>query len=82
MNKVWSKGLDPDQEKELRGDFLSSLLVRKRLVKILEDKIESSIKGSRSKANYDTPNWDRSIADSIGYERALAQVIDIIYKDE
>lgn len=81
MKTVWTEGLEPDQVIELRGDYVSSRLVRKRLKKILEDKIETKRTTVR-KDNYNMPNWANFVADSIGYERALSEIISLIEENE
>lgn len=78
MKTSWTKGLEPDVVDELRGDFLSSHLVRKRLTEILEEKIDASVKGSRNKDNYESPAWAYLQADARGYERALSEIISLI----
>lgn len=78
MKSIWLKGLEPDAVKLLKGDFISSQVVRKRLVEIAEEKMESSVKESRSKDNYDSVSWPYLQADSRGYERALQEIISLI----
>lgn len=78
MKQSWTTGLAPDAQKELRGDFISSQVTRKRLIKLLEDKIEASQTTSLSKDGYDVPNWACKQADNVGYQRALKEVIDLI----
>ena len=78
MKQSWTQGLDEQQVKDIRGDFTSSLLTRKRLAKLLEDKIKSSDKVSLNKDAYDISNWALKQADLIGYKRALTEIIDLI----
>lgn len=78
MKTVWTKGLDKDEINELRGDFTSSHVTRKRLVELLIDKISDAEKGSRTKEGYDCSNWAYKQADSIGYKRALHEIISLI----
>jgi len=80
MKTVWTKGLDEQAVKDLKGDFLSSHLVRNRLKQLIDFKIEESVKKSRSKDNYSSPNWAYEQADSRGYERALYEIISLIEK--
>ena len=82
MKSTWLDGIEPDVAKEIRGDFISSHLVRKRLTKILNDKIETSHASLRQKDVYDKPNFGVIAADSIGYERALREVISLIENDK
>lgn len=82
LKSVWYDGLDEDQKKDLRADFISSSILRKRLVKLLNDKIDTKRKAVRNDQNYDKPNWENYVADSLGYERALAEIISLITSDE
>lgn len=78
MKTVWTKGLSEDQKVELRKDFLSSLATRRRLQKLLEEKINASYDTSTAKDGYSNPNWAYLQADARGYERALKEVISMI----
>jgi|JI10StandDraft_1071094.scaffolds.fasta_scaffold67562_5 hypothetical protein len=82
MKLSWTDGLDETQKKDVRGDFKSSLIVRKRLAKMLEDKINSNIVASYDKDDYNTANWAFKMADSVGYRRAMKEVINLILEDE
>ena len=81
MKTTWTDGLEDDQKKELKGDFISSQLVRKRLTKLLNDKIDANRISVRKKENYDLAHFPALVADSIGYERALAEIISLIEND-
>ncbi len=81
MKMSWTNGIEPDVAKEIKGDFKSSLLVRKRLKTMLEDEIERTRRDARQKVNYDKANWNEYIADSLGYERALEFVISLIFEE-
>lgn len=75
-------GLEPDVEKELRGDFKSSLLIRKRIAKVLNDKIETARKDLRNKDHYADGSWTYRMADNLGYERALLEIISLLTEEE
>ncbi len=64
--------------KEIRMNFVSSSIIRKRIRKLLQDKEESSVRSSLSKDGYDTPNWALKQADSTGYIRALREVASLL----
>lgn len=78
MKSIWLDGLEEDQRKELKGDFISSQLVRKRLSKLINDKIETNRVGVRKKENYDVAHFPALVADSIGYERALVEILGLL----
>lgn len=69
-------GLEPDQAKELKADFISAHLLRKRLTEVLTTKIES--KRTNVSRDYDNPNWNNKVAHVFGYEEALKEVISIL----
>jgi hypothetical protein len=76
MKSILIQGLEEGQAKELRGDFLSAHLLRKRLVEVLNDKIET--KRTKVSRDYDNPNWNNHVAHAFGYEEALKEVISIL----
>lgn len=78
MKQSWTKGLDTDYSKEIRGDFKSSLILRNRMKVLLEEKIKDADKTARAKDGYDCPNWAYKQADQIGYKRALYEIIALI----
>ena len=78
MKTVWTKGLAPDAEKLLKGDFISSQVVRHRLIQIAEEKMASSLKESRNKETYESVSWPYLQADCRGYERALQEIISLL----
>lgn len=81
MKTKWTQGLNADETKEMVSYFKSSLLLRKRLDKIIRDKIESSTASSLSKDTYDSPSWAYLQADRNGYERALREIISLISEE-
>lgn len=81
MKTTWTKGLTPEQETELRKDFVGSIILRKRLKELLEEKSKSSRDATLSKKCYETPNWAYLQADAIGYERAISEIISLIYEE-
>ncbi len=78
MKQSWTKGLDETRIKDVRGDFLSSLITRKRLIELLEEKISTADTTSLDKDGYDVANWAYKQADLIGYKRALRDVINLV----
>jgi len=69
-------GLDADQVVHFKADFVSASILRKRLVEVLSDKIES--KRTNVSRDYDNPNWNNHVAHAFGYEEALKEVISIL----
>lgn len=80
MKTSWTKGLTPEKAEEIKRDFNASALLRERLAVLIEEKSNASIKASRSKDEYENPNWAYLQADARGYERALSEIISLISK--
>lgn len=78
MKTSWTKGLAEQQSNEIKESFQHSVTMRQRLSVLLEEKIASSAVNSRSKDNYALAGWPYLQADSVGYERALKEVISLI----
>ncbi len=81
MKVSWTKGVDKELAIDIRQNFKESLVMRKRLAQLLEEKAEVSLAASRSKVTYDNPNWALLQADAVGYQRALQEVISLIASD-
>lgn len=79
MKTSWLGGVkDASVKKELRVNFLASKMVRQRLVEMLDAKLSSSVRSSRSSESYDSPNWALKQADATGYQRALEEVKSLL----
>lgn len=82
MKSSWVRLLEDQVAKDVKSNFVASLLTRKRLAKLLSDMIDTSNRTARSKTAYDSPNWAFIQADQRGYERALYEVIDLILEND
>ena len=82
MKTIWYKGLDADQKKDLRADFISAQVLRKRLTALLQEKIEIKRATMRNDELYEKGSWGNLMADSLGYERALNEIISLIENEE
>jgi hypothetical protein len=78
MKQSWTKGLDKQVQKDVEQNFKESSVMRRRLVQLLLDRIESSAREGRLKDLYESPSWAYLQADKRGYERAMQEVIDLI----
>lgn len=76
------KGVEKDQVAELKQSFVSGLLFRKTLTTLLKDKIESNRVSSCSKKSYETKAWSEYQADSLGYERALREIVSLLSEEK
>ena len=82
MKLSWTKGVAKELTVDIRQNYKESLVLRRRLVAMLEDKASASTKTSRSKDGYENSNWAYLQADARGYERALQEVISLIVDNE
>lgn len=78
MKTCWKKGLDTQQQQDIAGNFVSSSLLRQRLITILVERKQKSMDASNNKEGYASPNWAYQQADSRGYERALEDIMELI----
>jgi hypothetical protein len=81
MKARWTINETRERTVEIKGNFAASSLMRKKLEELLNKKIEASLVNSRSKDNYSLAGWPYLQADSVGYERALKEVISLISED-
>lgn len=81
MKASWTQGQEPERVKDIRSDFKSSTVIRKRLIEILEDRIESARASSRNESKYDSPNWPYVQAGLIERERAYLEVISLLKEE-
>jgi hypothetical protein len=78
MKVSWTRSVGKELAVDITQNYKESLVMRKRLQALLEEKANTSAKGSRSKDGYDLANWAYLQADARGYERALFEVISLI----
>jgi len=79
MKLGWLNGIkDADRKSEIRQSFAASLVMRKRLIELLEKKMRESWTSSISQEGYDSPNWALKQADARGYERAMREILSLI----
>lgn len=78
MKTTWTKGLDAAITKEVASNFKNSVQLRKRLVVILNEKIEAVRTKARAEDLYLSPNWAIIQAGLIERERAYLEVISLL----
>ena len=66
---------DKDKVKQIVLSNSESLL-------LLEEILESMLEERPTMADYNSPAWSHKMADRIGYNRALTQVLDLINLDK
>ena len=77
MKLNWTKGLSAQEKEEMKLLFSSNARLRARAVEILKEKQAAAHKGTTLKDAYDSPNWALKQADSVGYERAINEIISL-----
>lgn len=83
MKTIWLKGVSSAEKKrEVRQDFIQAHNLRQRLKELLEEKIEAKRSEVRKNNTYESPNWALVQADAVGYERALFEVISMIFDEK
>lgn len=78
MKTAWKKGLEADAAKEIELQYKASLVVRRRLIEILEEKYKTEDKKRLLSDAYDSPNWAFKQADIAGYHRALSEIKSLL----
>ena len=78
MKSSWTLGCKPQQMEEVRKEYASSPVLRERLHKLLQDKLDVSEQTSQAKVNYEKPSWAYHQADANGYKRAINEIISLI----
>lgn len=81
MKTVLLKGMDEQKADEMRQMFAASAHVRNRVIEILQEKIATNNKITRSKDSYNIANWAYLQADAVGYERAMQEVCSLLTHD-
>lgn len=81
MKLAWTRGLEEDLSKEIKMEFKSSLVLRRRMAEILLDKFMESEAQARKMDNYDAA-WPYKQAESNGYRRAMQEIIGLLEEKE
>lgn len=78
MKTSITAGLSHSDANNVKGEYLGSPVLRKRLVELLKERQEKSYNERISKNAYDSPNWSLIQADGVGYERAINELISLL----
>jgi hypothetical protein len=78
MKTIIVKGLNEREADEMRQSFAAGAHLRKRIRELLLEKAEYSVAASRSKDSYTNPNWAYLQADSVGYQRAMHEIVSLL----
>jgi hypothetical protein len=78
MRRSWTQGLEKELTVDVRQNFKESLVMRRRLLELISEKIRTSQRSLHSKTLYENPNWVYLQADARGYERALHEISELL----
>ena len=78
MNSFYAKNLSEQDKADLKEVYSSCARFRQILSNALNTYSLKEYEKSLSKSGYDSPNWSHNQADSIGYRRALKEVVDFL----
>lgn len=78
MNLKWTKGLDKEQQEEMKIALKEARLVIERLKVILQEELDVSVVDMAKKDNFFMPAWPEYQASKLGEQRALRKVIELI----
>lgn len=78
MKITWTKGTDPALSKEIASNFKNSVQLRKRMITIINDKIDTVRVKARGEQLYDSPNWPYIQAGLLERERAYLEIISLL----
>jgi len=79
MKTVWTQNLPEGSKKDdITSSYQSGTVLRGRLKELLQDKIDTEVTSRLKREDYESPSWAFKQADSIGYTRALKEIISLI----
>lgn len=61
-----------------KEEVLAAREVLKAVKTILEEDLQTSLKTMAKADNYELPAWSEKLADQLGYQRALREVVELI----
>lgn len=80
MNSAWTKGIrkGSQEDKDIRSSYAEGFVLRKRMTQMLRDKIDLRMKSAMSNDAFDSPSWAFIQAESIGYAKAMNELINLL----
>lgn len=79
LKPKWVTGIkDEDEQKELLADFLAAENLRKRLIFLLEEDVNSSLKRMRGFVKGGQPNLTESYASELAKQQTLLDIINLL----
>lgn len=78
MKTSWTKGLNAQERQEIEAGFAACAQIRQRLETLINEKVRTKRKESISVDAYASPSWAYLQADTVGYERAMKEIISLL----
>lgn len=79
MDARFYKGLKTEEEKEqMKMNFVSSGLLRTKVVSLLTEELEAVRRESRKEDNFDKAAWSEYIAFKLGEEKRIIKLIKLL----
>lgn len=79
MKAAWVSGIkDKDEKNRIKNEYESSRFLLDRFIKLLIRKEIASIKRMQDPKVYDKPNFNHYVADQLGFQRCLKEIINLI----
>ena len=82
MQTRWFKGLNEQEEKDLRAGLVASDTVLRRLGQLLQEDLTVSAAAQLSGVQYESPSWAYQQADFIGQQRVYTKILRLINKEK
>ena len=79
MKAAWFKKCKTQEDKD---KIKQKIMSNSESLLLLEEILESMLEERPTMADYNSPAWSHKMADRIGYNRALTQVLDLINLDK
>ncbi len=77
LSSKWLSGMEDPEG--FKAKMIEQRELFKRFYELLDQKVKANDKSQLKKDNYDSPNWDRRQADSIGYSRCLEEIKALLH---
>jgi hypothetical protein len=82
ISNTWKAGLPPNEVEELEMKLKGAEVIFKRLTYLFDQKKKDAVRTQLLQANYESPSWAHKQADSIGYQRAITELLSLIKQDD
>lgn len=74
----WTSHLSEDEKEEFAAKVANAEDVLERAISLIERKISDNAASMRKDTNFASSAWTHQMADNLGYERALSELINLL----